>query len=622
MHPRRITCCITTCAFIALSACDDDPPAATPPSDDTQPDDTTTSPDDDTTPSDGDTTSPDDDTTPPDPTYAVTRLFPTDANPPFTFQGCTWGSPQLWDDGTQPALLLIDAFGVLTALHPDTGQPLWTLQLPTPEGQWALQLSKPVLLAPEGLLIVTYMTTPANHDKPHDANAPRLSHRVAVVDLRARALSPDFPPITLDATAQGVDGEVRFRASHYLTRPDLAWARAPEQALGSVYVTGGNTRDLQPWHGWAFEVNLDAWRADGPDAALTGVLITTPEVDSACGPFNSSGSRERKCGGGLWSPSGPLVVPHDDGGYHLILSAGNGQLDLARSDFANTLLKVGPGLGFDPACDPDACADFNPDAPAEACAASCANLFIPRLLPDQSIPAPANGACDGLTLFECWQALDYIGGSTPIQVTHQGRPLLVYPAKDGSAFLIDGDHLGLMHDRHVLVETCGANPDDPCRMDWAGMAVTQPLLAAASGDPLLLIPTFMPDRTHDAGVVALSITGPADAPRLTRRWEFPTFGTPDARARFRSHPSRMALSPDGALAWVVEVAQALDGKGTLIALHVSDGQAAAQVPLAGRGQRFTVPLTVSDRVYIASCDSNAGPAYVEGYQVTPPAPRP
>jgi hypothetical protein len=539
------------------------------------------------------------------------QMFPTDDHPRSDFPNCTHSSPMKWIEDGETRILGLDGAGVLRALHPETGQEIWRYTLPAPDGEKPLAFSHPVMLEADRL-VVAYMTTPADHGRAHDANAPRISHRVVVVDLTERALAEGFEPVVLEAQIEANGGTVPFRPGHFLSRPDLELGKEPGQELGNVYVTGGNTRDIQPWHGWAFEVNLDEWRDSGAEDAVTGVLVTTPEPDENCGPEGSSGSRERKCGGGLWAPSGPLVVQEDEG-YHLILAPGNGQLDLDRNDYANTLMKVEPGLDFNPMCDPDACADFDPDAPSDACIRSCQNLWIPRILDSQEPPAPTDGRCDGLTLFECWQTLDYIGGSTPTRVVYEGTPLLVYPTKDGHAYLVNNDHLGTMHDRHQLVEICGAE-GDPCRLDWAGMAVTKPLVAEANGRQIIMIPTFMPDQTHPAGIVALGLTGGASDPRFERLWEYPDFDDESAVERFREHPSRMSLSNDGEWAWIVETRR--DGtKGRLIALDVASGEAVFDKEMFGNGHRYTVPLIDDNRVYVPTCDTDHGPSFLEGYRL-------
>jgi hypothetical protein len=560
--------------------------------------------------------SPDDNNQSPDDStegnMSLERMFPTDENPKSEFENCTFSSPIKWVEEGQTRILAMDGSGTLSALDPMSGEVVWDYTLPAPEGEKPLAFSQPVMLEGDRM-VVTYMTTPADHGGAHDANAPRLSHRVAVVDLAERALANGFDTVVLEAEIDGNGGPVPFRPGHYLSRPDLAHAIEPGQELGNVYITGGNTRDIQPWHGWAFEVSLDAWRDEGAENAVTGVMVTTPEPDENCGPEGSSGSRERKCGGGLWAPSGPLVVQENEG-YHLILAPGNGQLDLDRDDYANTLMKVEPGLEFDPMCDPQACADFDPDQPSDACIQSCQNLWIPRILEGQQPPDPADGRCDGLTLFECWQNLDYIGGSTPVRVDYEGTPLLIYPTKDGHAYLVNNDHLGTMHDRHKMVETCGTE-DDPCRHSWAGMSVTQPLVADTADGQTIMIPTFMPDQTHPAGIVAVGLTGGGEDPKLERLWEFPSFDTEDAVNRFRAHPSRMSLSPDGEWAWVVESHQNGGETARLIALEVETGEAVFDKKMNGSGNRYTVPLIDDDRIYVPTCDSDGGPSYIEGYQL-------
>ncbi|MFP4599908.1 MAG: hypothetical protein ACLFVJ_16740 [Persicimonas sp.] len=350
------------------------------------------------------------------------------------------------------------------------------------------------------------------------------------------------------------------------------------------------------------------------------MLVTTPEPDENCGREGSSGSRERKCGGGLWAPSGPLVVEQADT-YELVLAPGNGQLDLARDDFANTLMRSGPGLEFDPACDAQACADFDPDAPSQACIETCENLWIPRLTgQDDEPPRPADGRCeDDMTLFECWQELDYIGGSTPVYVETDGYKTLTYPTKDGHIYMVDYTHFGTQFDRHQLVELCGTE-DDPCRLSWAGMAVTQPLVVYENGEPIIMTPTFMPDQTHPAGVVAVTLRQGDDGPQYERLWEFPSFDDDAAFERFRGHPSRMSLSTleeDGEtrqIAWIVEVDRGSSGR--LIAIDVLDGSPVFDAALSGHGQRYTEPLVTDDRVYVSSCESDFGRGHIEGFELS------
>lgn len=374
-------------------------------------------------------------------------------------------------------------------------------------------------------------------------------------------------------------------------------------------------RDIQPWHGFAFELHLDAWKDGAAADALTASLVTTHESD--CGPPGSSGSRERICGGGLWSPGGHAVIPRGDS-FEVVVAAGNGQLDLTHKDYANTLLRLEPGLDFDPKCDEAACADFNPDQPQEACVASCENLFVPRLAPGDAPLRPESGVCDGLTQYECWQQMDYIGGGTPAYtVLPSGTEVLVYPTKEGTTYLVDANHLGRMYDREVLVSVCGT-PDDPCWFDWAGMAVTTPEIVQVGEHTVALIATFMGDNTHPAGVVALRIVDDPEGPRLERLWEAPSFDSPLALKRFRYHSSRIRLhevAKDVTLGWVVDLDWG-DGRGDLLGIRADTGQIVAAQPLVGPGYRYVRPLLLDDTVYAVSCRSDNGPSWLEAYDVS------
>jgi hypothetical protein len=534
----------------------------------------------------------------------LTPVFPTEANPAVTFEQCLFASPLPYEGGGGLEIIVASTSRVVS-FAPETGQPNWTLELPAPEGETALVVATPAMI--DDLLVLEYHTTPID-------GTTREAHFVAVVDLAAGALHPDFELLTVDGTFDANDGQtIGFRPSNALGRAHLKHGRLPGDELGKVYVTYGNARDIQPWHGFAFEVDLDAWRAEGPAAAISGHLVTTPEAD--CGQAGVSGSRDRICGGGLWAPSGPLIVPRDDT-YEVILAPGNGQLDLERSDYANTLMRVDPGLAFDPACDADACAGFDPDAPSPECLSSCRNLFVPRDDVGDPFPSPASGACDGLTMFECWARLDYIGGSTPVHVELQsGTRVLAYPTKDGAIYMVDADNLGTLYDREQLVEICGTT-DDACRWDWAGMIVTQPAVTELDGRPLLLVPTFMPDTTHAAGVVALAIDDSSGRPQFEVLWTAPDFSTAEAVSRFRQHPTRITLQrvdDDLEVAWIAETFRRETAR--LLAIDVRDGAIIYDEPIGGPGMRFNKPLIVDETIYLNHCDEGGGPQFLEAFSI-------
>ncbi len=544
------------------------------------------------------------------------RLFPTVAQPVASYPACHFASPLAYESPARGTEVLLAVGESIVGVDPLTGAAHWTVTLPAPDGEMAMVVGTPYL---EGdSLVVGYHTT-ATTTGLRDVLDARLRQRVAVLDLRVPDIDPAFPVVDLHGEADTVDADapkVVFDPGQALGRAALAGARMPGDVLGKVYVTFGNARDILPWHGFAFEVDLDAWLAGGADAAITGFFVDTPET--SCGTPGQSGSRERICGGGLWAPSGPVIVP-DDAGYVVVLASGNGQLDLARRDHANTLMRVRPGLAFDPGCDPDACAGFDPDAPSDACMASCERLHIPRMPAGEDFASLTGGRCDGLGLFECWAKFDYVGGSSPAYVATGGFELLVYPAKDGAVYLVDARHLGTQYERRQLVPICGTGGSS-CRMDWAGMIVTQPTLTELDGAPLALVPTFMPDGSQEAGVFALKVVVRDGAPAFEEAWRWPPAEFPEAKERFRTHPSRVALATIGGheVALVVEPQDGTGGPGRLLALDVATGAPLLDAPLAGSGYRFVMPLVLDDRVYLPSCATNAGVSFVEAHRLAIP----
>lgn len=554
------------------------------------------------------------------------RVWPAEAVPPDAFIDCAFASPLIYRDDDGEATLLVGATETVRGLNPATGQARWSVTLPAPDGRLPFMVATPVVVEAAGrsLLVVAYHTS---GDSPgRNVSNTKHHHYAAVIDLDLGRLAEDFPLVELTGAvpANTPDQTVPFLPDHALIRATLAHVASTPEALGQVIVTMGNTRDIQPWHGWLFALDLAAWQAQGTTAAIATIFTTTPEAD--CGPQGASGSRERICGGGLWAPSGPLVIPDEDDGRgpSLILAPGNGQLDLRRQDYANTLMRVWPLAEraddepfFDPACDAQLCADYNPDAPAPSCTASCANLWVPQL---SGVDLPNSETCAGMTPLECWGALDYIGGSTPVRAQVPGGPaVLAYPTKDGALYLVDADHLGRQYDRRPLVATCGT-PDDPCRWDWAGMIVNQPVLTEVDGTPVVITPTFMPDNTHPAGVVALKIVMDGDAPRFEPYWQFPRFDTAEALQRFRVHSARPTLGTvtlDGEpveVVWLVEARRPGD-QGRLLGLDVLTGQALIDEALPGPGIRFARTLAYEDMIFLNSCERDEGRGHVEAWRI-------
>lgn len=525
------------------------------------------------------------------------------------FAGCVLASP-LEHEGR---VIVASGDGRIAALGPEDGAIAWSVSLPHPDGEIAHVIATPAIA--EDRLIVTWQNVAAGARDP--AAAPRSAHRVAVIDLSRGELDARFPILDLQATLPSADdtGDVPFLAGNALSRARLVHAATPGRALGLVYVSFGNARDIQPWHGWVFEIDLDAWRSGA--GSLASVLLTTPT--SECGAPGTSGATDRICGGGVWSPAGPLLVPSASGAA-LIVPTGNGDLDLVNRRYAHTLMRVQvPGLAFDPGCDASACAGFDALAPDRECLASCADLFVPRLMPaDPPFDAPG---CQGLSFFECYAVNDWdLGANTPASVALDGQQLLLLPAKDGGLYLVDGEHLGTLHDRLTVREACGAGGAS-CSATWAGSMVTQPAMTELDGAPFAIVPTFMFDDRNEAGLVAVRVVSGVEGPRLERAWSYPEAGTSEARSRFRRHPSAAALVTAGGVehAAVVEVGRLGVSPGILHVVRVRDGALADRAELDGPGQRFAQPLAIGARLFLASCDDgNAGPSHLEAWDLRAP----
>ena len=108
------------------------------------------------------------------------------------------------------------------------------------------------------------------------------------------------------------------------------------------------------------------------------------------------------------------------------------------------------------------------------------------------------------------------GANAPVKARlKNGRSVLVQPGKEGAVYLIDADHLGIQYDRMQITDLCGTT-SDPCKASWMGMIVTQPALSYINGEPIVIIPTFVPDKSHPAGLTALKIVLENGNPKLKK----------------------------------------------------------------------------------------------------------
>lgn len=539
--------------------------------------------------------------------YKLVRLFPVDAKSSVNFDESIIATSILDLSQGRPLVIVPVSNGVITALDGETGELVWKINAPTPDGQQAQLISTPAKIGNK--LVILYQCL---------EKGIRTSHRLAVIDLSQKKLDKSFPVLEFSAEKPAADGisTVKFNPPTAFSHSAVKHAMKPGSTWGTLYASFGNAGDTQPFHGWLFEINMDAWLTQGAKQAISSVLLTTPEAQ--CPVTMEYATQEMICGGGIWGPAGPQLYPTVDS-FELFVPTGNGQIDLARHDYANTVMRLQPGLKFDADCDVQLCKNFNPNQPDNACIASCKNLFIPRLAAGNTPLKPSNRECDNKTFWECLAWMDYdLGANSPVMVKMKsGHSVLVQPGKDGAVYLIDANHLGTQYDRLQIVDVCGT-PTDVCKAAWMGMIVTQPALAYIDEEAIVVIPTFIPDKTHPAGLVALKVLLEEGKPKLKRFWQFPDPSSAKALQAFRSHPSLPVISTVGkhgdSIAWTVDIGNT----GTLYGIRLKDGALIIEQSLLGAGRQLSAPLIYGNTLYLASIMPDTNKAMVEAYRIEHP----
>ncbi|MCK5831149.1 MAG: hypothetical protein KAH20_12705 [Methylococcales bacterium] len=533
----------------------------------------------------------------------LTRQFPTESRGSIRHDASIIAAPLLLDlTGVKPQIIVPTRDGVILFLDAETGKKIAQVNL----SKKSELISTPSLV--ENNLILLYQKL---------GKRGRESHHVAVIDVARHKFNPDFPELELNAEKPQADGKamVKFNSSFAFSHSEVKHAKKKGSTLGYSYVAFGNAGDIQPFHGWLFEIDMDAWKEKGVNHAIKNVLVTTPEKQ--CDVSVKVGTREMVCAGGIWTPAGPQIDYSGDG-YELLVSTGNGQLDLVRHDYANTMMRVEHGLVFDPRCDAALCKDFNPINPALACIQSCKNLFIPRLKLGDKPLKPATGECDKLSFSECVAWMDYdLGANAPVKMKlNNHQSVIVQASKAGAVYLVDADHLGTMFDRMQLIETCGTKKD-PCKLSWRGMIITHPVVSKVDETPVVIIPTFVSDETHAAGIIALKIISQNSKPYFEKFWQFPNPDSPEATRRFRSAstlPIMTSLAKHGDVVWVVEPGK--PGKtGTLYGLRIKDGKLIAKHSMLGRGVPLSRPIVLGNTMYIASKSLDNKVSWIESYLI-------
>lgn len=545
--------------------------------------------------------------------FKLERSFPTKTFPSVSFDSYIAASPLLYSSQGKSQVLVSVSNGIIAALDSKTGALDWQINAPVPEGQEAQLISTPVIIGDK--LVILYQCL---------EKGARTSHRLAVIDLTKKQLDEAFPVLVLSAekpAANGV-GTVKFNISTAYSHSALKHSPKPGSNLGYLYAAFGSAGDQQPYHGWLFEIDMDAWYTPKQEfgnakakPAISSVLLTTPETECPTKKDWVGSHEQMVCGGGIWTPAGPQIYPSGDE-YELFVPTGNGQIDLVRHDYANTLMRVKPGLNFEAGCDAKLCANFNPVNPDKACITSCKNLFIPRLQEGDAPLRPAGGDCDNKSFLECLAWMDYdLGSSAPVKVDMgNGHSVLVQPGKEGGVYLIDAEHLGTQYDRLQIVDVCGTKADE-CGATWMGMMSTQPVSTSINDVPVVVIATYVNDKTHPAGLVALKIVLEKGQPKFKRFWQFPDPSSPEAVQNFRWHGSLPAIAKLGKSGddtiWIVNIGN----PGTLYGVRIKDGTLVAKQTLQGSGRQDAAPLINGNNLYVPSTMGGTNKSMIEAYHI-------
>jgi hypothetical protein len=535
----------------------------------------------------------------------LVRMFPDKQSERSKSDAKIMASPLLDFSQVKPRIIIPFANGIIALQDIETGTIREKIQLSIPEGKQIELTATPAKIGNN--LVVLFQSV---------EDGRRVGLHVAVVDLKNNKLNVTFPVIELNATKPTADGLATVTFDPVMVYPHSAVKYAPRQnsMLGLIYVALGNAGDVQPFHGWVFEIDMDAWKRLGAKQAISNVLVTTAE--SECPVTHDVGTREMICGGGVWSPAGPQLDIKNDG-FELLVPTGNGQLDLERHDYANTLMRVKQGLQFDPECDEKSCANFDPNNPSLTCLESCKNLFIPRLGPKDKPLRPASSDCDDKTFWQCLAWMDYdLGANAPVKVKLKDGPTVwVQAGKEGGVYLIDAEHLGTQYDRMQIVDICGTKTDE-CKMSWRGMIVTHPVVTHVGEQPVVIIPTFVSDDSHAAGLIALKIVMENNKPKFQKFWQFPDPTSKLATKSFRTHPTMPVITKTGKTGeeyvWVVDIGK----PGTLYSVRVKDGSLAAKTSLIGTGYPLSTPVFFNNSIYVTSnAPGGIKKAWLEGYRI-------
>jgi hypothetical protein len=526
-------------------------------------------------------------------------IFPTTLKPARVFRGNFWASLQVVAlPGRAPFLVATPSEGLIAALKLGTGEVIWQVRLPVNPGYQPFLEATPVKVGDH--LIVAYVWI--------NRKTGAYSHHARVINLNRGELDPAFDDLEFSAEVAASDGVQMVRFEPAVQHALSALAQISSDGLELVYVSFSSIRDVGAWHGWLFELDLDAWKQGPSRNAIKSVFVTTREADC------DDGRAGKLCGGGMWGYSGPQIH-HSSDGFEIVVQSGNGLFNLKTGNYAQSMLKLKPGLKFDPLCSSEQCTNIDPRNPPETCLRTCKNLFVPRLLPTDRPLQPADGLCNGLTYLQCLDVEDWdFGSSSPVYVDlPNNQSVYVTAGKAGDIYLVDASSLGVMYDRKQTAELCGTVAE-PCPDSGEGMIITQPQVAWIQDSPIVIIATHNPDHNQAAGVTAYAIVTETGQPKLKKIWQVPPPSAPAARQWFRAPPTRPVIAEfEGEpIAWIADNGP----EGRILGIRIRDGKLVTDVRTAGWPMRNAKPVLYQNVLYLPTAVPGRDDlTWIEAYQI-------
>jgi hypothetical protein len=191
--------------------------------------------------------------------------------------------------------------------------------------------------------------------------------------------------------------------------------------------------------------------------------------------------------------------------------------------------------------------------------------------------------------------------------------IYVTAGKEGGVYLLDATRIGVLYDRKSAADLCGTTAD-PCWGTFEGSIITQPILGWVDDTPIVVIPTFIADNTHAAGLVAYKIVVDAGRPHLEYIWSAPDRASREAVERFRGAPTRAVIANyrGEPIVWVAD----RQPDGLIFGVRLRDGVIVARARTAGVPNPYVAPIVIDDVLYVPTSVPRGDGDWLEGYKIT------